>query len=443
MRPYYDTMLLPIGNPDDADSGIAGRYSARLREQLGIPVPACEQRAPIHPARRWAQCGLMTLTGTRPTLCPVALASCADGALDAFRKVAGIPVLPEVEGAELLAERAAVMRDHSDNATGGHCRILPSLDGSIAINLARADDWDLVPAWLETGAVEEWPSLQAQVSRRTTRNLLARGRMLGLAVADAQSAGGEPRDWLRLGKPPTAAPRLNGAPLVVDLSSLWAGPLCSSLWQAAGADVIKVESTQRPDGARRGPAAFFALLNQGKRPLTLDLHKKSGQRELLDLIRQADIVLEGSRPRALRQMGIVAEELITELPRLTWVSITGYGRGEPQANWIAYGDDAGIAAGLSHILHQATGEWLICGDAIADPLTGLHAALAGWASWRRGGGHLIDIALEKTVRHCIAATAPGDGNYRERQARWMRYLHDNALQPLPPRCKRVAPPSTP
>jgi len=128
-------------------------------------------------------------------------------------------------------------------------------------------------------------------------------------------------------------------PRVIDLSALWAGPLCSNLWQAAGAEVIKVESSQRADGARSGSRAFFEQLNRGKESVVLDLHRPSGQQALRDLLSQADIVLEASRPRALRQMGIIAEELVGETPNLSWVSITGYGRREPQANWIAYGDD--------------------------------------------------------------------------------------------------------
>jgi len=220
---------------------------------------------------------------------------------------------------------------------------------------------------------------------------------------------------------------------VLDLSSLWAGPLCSHLWQAAGAEVIKVEGSRRPDGARSGSAEFFELLNHGKRTVTLDLHQTAGQRELHELIQQADIVLEGSRPRALRQMGIIAEDMICEKPGLSWVSITGYGRREPQANWVAYGDDAGVAAGLSAILHEVTGQWLICGDAIADPLTGLHTALAGWASWLAGGGQLIELSLEQTVRHCITATAPAENNYRERQQRWTQYLENHHITVQPPR----------
>ena len=58
---------------------------------------------------------------------------------------------------------------------------------------------------------------------------------------------------------------------MVELGSLWAAPLCGSLLAAAGADVVKVESIGRPDGARRGPPAFFDLLNGGKRSVALDL----------------------------------------------------------------------------------------------------------------------------------------------------------------------------
>ena len=57
--------------------------------------------------------------------------------------------------------------------------------------------------------------------------------------------------------------------------------------------------------------------------------------------------------------------------------------------------------------HRACGRWLICGDAIADPFTGLHAALAAQASWLGGGGHLLSLSLSGTVRHAIAfATGP-------------------------------------
>jgi hypothetical protein len=86
---------------------------------------------------------------------------------------------------------------------------------------------------------------------------------------------------------------------------------------------------------------------------------------------------------------------------LTWISITGYGRGEPQAQWVAFGDDAAVAAGAT-----VGDPPLFCGDALADPLTGLHAAVAGWAFWQGGGGVLLDLSLAGVTRHCLRPLTP-------------------------------------
>jgi crotonobetainyl-CoA:carnitine CoA-transferase CaiB-like acyl-CoA transferase len=106
---------------------------------------------------------------------------------------------------------------------------------------------------------------------------------------------------------------------------------------------------------------------------------------------------------------------------MTWIGISGYGREEPAANWIAYGDDAAVAAGLSHILRDCSGLPLFCGDAVADPLTGLHAALAAWCSFAQGGGRLLSLALRDVVAHGIHFAALADGAAsRERAAQWSR-----------------------
>ena len=418
-------------------------YAHTLLRDLGASPPR-EAAVGDHPARLWAESGLMALTGAHdraPCLCPVPLAACADGALNAFRALTATTVFPSATGAALLTERAAVneFRKIGARSPGGHCRLLPSRDGMIGLNVTRDEDWSVLPAWLEAGEPRDWQRVEKLVKDRTTASLVSRGRLLGLAVVDAKPIPTDPCHWMDIVHRANHGPAPARAPHVIDLSSLWAGPLCSNLWQSAGAEVVKVESSQRADGARSGSQAFFKLLNCGKESLVLDLHRPSGQKALRELLSQADIVLEASRPRALRQMGIIAEDLVDEAPNLTWVSITGYGRQEPQANWIAYGDDAGVAAGLSAIMHQVTGEWVICGDAIADPLTGLHAALAGWAGWLAGGGRLIALSLEQTVRHCITATAPAGNDYRDRQAQWQRYLLEHDILPSPPRRQREIP----
>jgi crotonobetainyl-CoA:carnitine CoA-transferase CaiB-like acyl-CoA transferase len=163
----------------------------------------------------------------------------------------------------------------------------------------------------------------------------------------------------------------------------------------AGADVVKVESTRRPDGARGGDAVFFARLNGGKRSVALDFASEGDRHRLAALLERADIVIEGSRPRALAQLGVDAARWVSARPGRVWLSLTGYGREAPQAEWVAFGDDAAAAAGLCWCVPE--GAPLFVGDAIADPLAGLHGALAALRAWRAGEGTLLDVALTRVV----------------------------------------------
>ena len=73
-----------------------------------------------------------------------------------------------------------------------------------------------------------------------------------------------------------------------------------------------------------------------------------------------------------------------------WLRITGHGADGERANWVAFGDDAAVAGGL---VGGTDSDPVFCGDAIADPLTGLHAALAVAESLSRGGGEMIELAM--------------------------------------------------
>lgn len=187
-----------------------------------------------------------------------------------------------------------------------------------------------------------------------------------------------------------AAPRTDvrlDRALVVDLSSLWAGPLCAHLLGRAGARVVKVESTRRPDGARAGNRRFFGWLHAGHESVAVDFTSAEGRGALADLVRAADVVIEASRPRALAQLGLAPERLDHRAGKV-WVSITGYGRSQPDL--VALGDDAAVAGGL---VGWSDGEPVFCADAIADPLIGVVAALGATGSLASGGGHLIDVAM--------------------------------------------------
>lgn len=184
--------------------------------------------------------------------------------------------------------------------------------------------------------------------------------------------------------------------LVVDFSALWAGPLCAHLLGLAGARVVKVETPTRPDGARRGDRAFYDLLHAGHRSVVLDPATPAGRRALAGLVRAADIVIEASRPRALAGFGLDAEAAVAGGTR--WVSITADGRASGR---IGFGDD--VAAGGGLVCRDADLSPLFCGDAIADPLTGLTAAVLA-ATGPPDGGVLWDAPMADVV---AATLTPG------------------------------------
>lgn len=432
-------------------AGLATDYAALLLDTLGVCVQRQPRRDDAHPAVAWADSGAMALTGRAdgsPLMCPAPLASCIEGVRIAFAALAGGGC--SLPGAEVLGERAALagMTRNGAIAPGGACRLLRVADDWLAVNLPRDDDWSLLPAWLKMEDVSDWASLAAyleDLEDRAAEKLVDRARLLGLAVAPAPACP-PAAPWLRTERfaPPAplhATPR-RPAPLVVDLSSLWAGPLCSHLLQLAGARVVKVESLRRPDGARRGPAAFHDLMNHGKASVALDFASPRGIAQLRALLARADIVIEASRPRALRQLGIFAEEIVAATPGLTWVSIAGHGRVLPQEEWIAFGDDAAVAAGLSGLMREVVGEPMICGDAIADPLTGWHAALAALAGHQGGGGLLASLALCDVTAHCLGFTLPASVEARRRRWRdWCDHVDRIGGLAAPPHARQPAGPA--
>ncbi|MEH0421319.1 CoA transferase [Streptomyces sp. B21-083] len=286
-------------------------------------------------------------------------------------------------------------------SAGSSCHLLATADGWAALNLARPDDHAALPALLGLlGAPQA--GLRTAARRAPTAELCGAAQLLGIASAARGSALGPGRGGRapvraeRHGQPgPRAVAGLAGLN-VVDLSALWAGPLCARLLGLAGARVVKVESDTRPDGARFGPPDFYRRLHEGHRSLVLDF--ASGA--LAEAIADADLVVEASRPRALRRLGVRAEEFLAARPGRVWVSITGYGRDDDR---IAFGDDAAVAGALTGL--DGHGDPVFLGDALADPVTGLYAAHAVARSLERGGGELLCVSMAA----CAAAQAEATG----------------------------------
>jgi hypothetical protein len=342
----------------------------------------------------WAGSGLAYLTGA-PDKDPDF--SRASVLTEARRVAADIARLlgVEVDAATMLAGRAAILglTRRGRVSPGGATRLLATTDGWCAIALPRADDMAALPALLEsdTAPDDPWTALSGWAAMRSTEAVIARGQLLDIAVAGLGEVSAQPP--LVRGSGRAARPRRVDGLLVADLSSLWAGPLCGQLLARAGAVVVKVESPRRPDGTRSGEPAFFDWMNFGKLSYAVDFDDDT--EALRRLLSAADVVIEGSRPAALQRRGLSADDMPGRTGRI-WLRISGY-RGQPYRS--AFGDDAAVAGGL---VGAAVDGPVFCGDAIADPLTGLEAMRAVAQSLHRGGDEVIDVSMAQVAARYAA-----------------------------------------
>lgn len=265
-----------------------------------------------------------------------------------------------------------------------HCRLLRCADGWAALNLARPDDLDLIPA-LTGGAGDDWAAVAHWASQHDTDAVRRAGLELQLPLAVVGEAAPQPL----VPANGTTVPRK-----VVDLSALWAGPLCAGLLARAGARVVRIVSLGRPDPTPQSSPRLDARINAGKELCELDLRTAAGRAALLAELADADVLVTSARPAALARLGLEP----ARLPHLTWAAITAHGFTGPGALRVGFGDDCAAAGGM---VDWQGDEPRFRGDALADPLTGLEAALAVLA----GKTGLIDLAMA-----CVAAAyARGTG----------------------------------
>ncbi len=359
---------------------------------------------------RWAHAGLDRLTGPAhgPGLGPPpGFVGRVDGVTDRLRtasRAAGTEI--DVDGLAELAVRAELSghRRRGEVSCGGSCHLVRASDAWFAVSLARPDDWELLPAWLGVtpAAATTWSDVHGRSRHLPVAELIGQGVELGLPIGALAESSSTPPDRL-VASTPRGRSRRSGPLRVADLSSMWAGPLCGSILAAAGAEVVKVESLQRPDGTRRGSPAHHELLNGAKRPLVVDLAVPEGVDELRAILASVDVVIESARPRALLQFGIDAEGLL-EAPSgpALWISITGHGRDGTNARRVAFGDDAAVSGGLVSWWEDRP---LFCADAVADPLTGLWAATVALEALAEERTGLLDVAMSRVAAHFAGSQA--------------------------------------
>ena len=301
-----------------------------------------------------------------------------------------------IDGPALLGERAAIAgyTRQGNRSVGGHAQLVESIDKPICINFARPDDLLLIPAWLQE---EIDPNNRMEVlsslKKFESQQLMKQADLLGIPLGVPDVEEYEYPAYLTEGK---KSKKRAESTLVIEFGSLWASPLCGDLLRRSGCRVIKIESLSRPDGARRGPPGFFDLLNGGKESLALDFKDDSSLKFLRKIVKEADVIVEGSRPRALRQLGVDAE---TEVENgKVWISITGYGRTGPRSKGVAFGDDAAVSGGL--FLKDPLS---FIADAVADPSAGLLAAVIALSALESEIGWLIEVPLS-AVANWICGT---------------------------------------
>jgi crotonobetainyl-CoA:carnitine CoA-transferase CaiB-like acyl-CoA transferase len=193
---------------------------------------------------------------------------------------------------------------------------------------------------------------------------------------------------------------------VIDLTHVLAGPYCTYLLGLLGAEVIKVEVpggdwTRRagPPGPLRdaGLGAGFVAQAADKRMLAVDIRTPEGTDILRDLLRTADVFVEGLRPGVIARAGFDEASLRALNPRLVFASITGFGQDGPFSSRPAYDHVIQAMSGLMSVTGTPESAPLRVGPPVVDYVTGLYAAfavMAGLAAQENSGGfQRVDVAM--------------------------------------------------
>jgi crotonobetainyl-CoA:carnitine CoA-transferase CaiB-like acyl-CoA transferase len=253
-------------------------------------------------------------------------------------------------------------------------------------------------------------------------------------VADRELTETEPaRDpWsvraARAADPHAAGERPLAGVRVLDFTAFWAGPFATAWLAALGADVIKVESVQRPDGIRFSAmvrprddprfyekSGLFHAVNLGKRGITLDLSHPDGLAIAKRLIARSDVVVENFTPRVLEQFGLDYETVRSLRPDSVMLRMPAFGLSGPWRDRPGFAQTMEQITGMAWVTGYDGGPPIIPGG-VVDPMVGTHAALALIAALehrdRTGDGQLVEVPLVEvataiTAEQVISSSADG------------------------------------
>lgn len=198
---------------------------------------------------------------------------------------------------------------------------------------------------------------------------------------------------------------------IVDLTSMWAGPLCTELLGQAGAQVHKIASAARPDGL--AGSAMYDELTAHKTVIDIDPRFTAGRNDLDELLARADLLVTSLSPRALANLELLPEQLFDRHPRLHTLAITAFEPDSPECDWIAYGTGVHAASGLGWLGEEPQAP----AYPYPDPLAGLLAASVAADQLTGAAPRHQRVSLASAVAPLAARaargkahSAPADGN---------------------------------
>lgn len=190
---------------------------------------------------------------------------------------------------------------------------------------------------------------------------------------------------------------------VIDLSRVLGGPYCTQVLADHGADVVKIEPPCGDETRGWGPpfqgdaASYFHGLNRGKRGMSLDLGQEGGRALLLELLENADVLVENFKPGTLEKWGLGYDDLKERFPRLIHCRVSGFGADGPMGGLPGYDAVIQAMAGLMSVNGEQGGDPLRVGLPIVDIVTGLNAVigitLALHERAHSGQGQFVEAAL--------------------------------------------------
>ena len=188
--------------------------------------------------------------------------------------------------------------------------------------------------------------------------------------------------------------------IILDFSLLLPGPLATNMLAQMGARVIKIEHPQKKDDTRSFPpfvndaALLFSMLNHNKESLIVDFRNEAGREQILQLVKNADVLVEQFRPQVMKRWGLDYDSLKVVNPDLIYLSLTGYGqKGEYS---LQAGHDLNYLAltGILDLMRDDNGKPVIPGVQIADIAGGSYMLVtACLAALLQRKGQYIDVAM--------------------------------------------------